>query len=46
MQVKEGKTEGDIAINKRVCPEIILFLYENICCGYSLEAPCRGTSNE
>ena len=23
-----------------------LFLHENICCGYSLEAPCRGTSNE
>ena len=23
-----------------------LFLNENICCGYSLEAPCRGASNE
>ena len=23
-----------------------LFLHENICCGYSLEAPQRGTSNE
>ena len=23
-----------------------LFLNENICCGYSLEAPHRGTSNE
>ena len=23
-----------------------LFLHENICCGYSLDAPCRGTSNE
>ena len=23
-----------------------LFLDENICCGYSLEAPCRGASNE
>ena len=22
-----------------------LFLHENICCGYSLEAPRRGTSN-
>ena len=22
------------------------FLYENICCGYSLEAPQQGTSNE
>ena len=24
----------------------LLFLYENICCGYSLEVPRRGTSNE
>ena len=23
-----------------------LFLHENICCGYSLEAPRQGTSNE
>ena len=23
-----------------------LFLHENICCGYSLEVPHRGTSNE
>ena len=23
-----------------------LFLHENICCGYSLEAPLEGTSNE
>ena len=23
-----------------------LFLNENICCGYSLEAPCQGASNE
>ena len=23
-----------------------LFLHENICCGYSLEAPCQGASNE
>ena len=23
-----------------------LFLHENICCGYSLEAPWRGASNE
>ena len=23
-----------------------LFLHENICCGYSLEVPQRGTSNE
>ena len=25
---------------------IFLFLHENICCGYSLEVPQRGTSNE
>ena len=27
---------------------LIFFLYfhENICCGYSLEAPCQGASNE
>ena len=25
---------------------IFLFLHENICCGYSLEAPHRGASNE
>ena len=23
-----------------------LFVHRNICCGYSLEAPCRGASNE
>ena len=25
---------------------IFLFLHKNICCGYSLEAPCWNTSNE
>ena len=25
---------------------IFLFLHKNICCGYSLEAPCRGASND
>ena len=25
---------------------LFLFLYENVCCGYSLEVPHRGTSNE
>ena len=25
---------------------LFLFLHKNICCGYSLEAPQRGTSNE
>ena len=24
----------------------LLFLHKNICCGYSLEAPCQGASNE
>ena len=27
-------------------PILFLFLNENVCCGYSLEAPHRGTSNE
>ena len=26
--------------------QFFLFLYKNICCGYSLEAPRRGASNE
>ena len=26
--------------------EVPLFLHKNICCGYSLEVPQRGTSNE
>ena len=26
--------------------KVFLFLNENICCGYSLEAPRRGASNE
>ena len=26
--------------------DVFLFLHENICCGYSLEAPRRGASNE
>ena len=25
---------------------VFLFLHKNICCGYSLEAPRRGASNE
>ena len=28
------------------CSYFFLFLYENICCGYSLELPHRGASNE
>ena len=36
-----------IARDKRGYPHnIFLFLDENICCGYSLEAPRQGTSNE
>ena len=31
---------------KEVSRQIFLFLHENICCGYSLEAPCQGASNE
>ena len=36
-----------IGLDKKGYQEIVfLFLYKNICCGYSLEAPRRGTSNE
>ena len=36
-----------IATDKRVIHIIFfLFLHENICCGYSLEAPRQGASNE
>ena len=34
-----------LAFNKKV-RIFLLFLKENICCGYSLEAPRRGASNE
>ena len=26
--------------------KLLIFLHGNICCGYSLEAPLRGASNE
>ena len=29
-----------------ILEKIILFLHKNICCGYSIEAPRRGASNE
>ena len=43
-----------IALGKNYCfcfyrQKVLIFfliLHENICCGYSLEAPCWGTSNE
>ena len=36
-----------IALNKSTQKLIFfLFLHENICCGYSLEVPHAGTSNE
>ena len=35
-----GLDKGGYPVN------IFLFLHENICCGYSLEVPRRGTSNE
>ena len=36
-----------IALDKRGIHIIFfLFLHENICCGYSLEAPRRGASHE
>ena len=33
-------------IMPRLAELLFLFLQENICCGYSLEVPRRGTSNE
>ena len=35
-----------IALDKRCPDNIFLFLHINICYGYSLEVPQRGTSNE
>ena len=36
-----------LAPDKRRYPQNnFLYLHKNICCGYSLEAPHRGTSNE
>ena len=47
-EYEDSKTS--IALNKIVFESKIidnfLFLHENICCGYSLEAPHRGASNE
>ena len=45
------RNEKTIALDKALffnqkVPIFFLFLDENICCGYSLEAPCQGTSNE
>ena len=37
-------TEGTFFIQKVFI--VFLFLNKNICCGYSLEVPLRGTSNE
>ena len=40
-------SDSHIATDKRGDPHnIFVFLHENICCGYSLEAPRRGASNE
>ena len=35
-----------IAVAKKSIETISFFLKENICCGYSLEAPHHGASNE
>ena len=39
-----GTDKGVFFIRKMLIS--FLFLDKNICCGYSLEAPCRGASNE
>ena len=31
---------------RRVFGDNLLFLHKNICCGYSVESPCQGDSNE
>ena len=53
-QVHPAKTQiilGSVTTNKALFFNqklliFFLFLHENICCGYSLEAPRQGTSNE
>ena len=39
-----GGGEGGAGIH--IIHVFFLFLHENICCGYSLEVPHQGTSNE
>ena len=41
--VKNHLSNKDFLARKLI---FLLFLEENICCGYSLEAPHRGASNE
>ena len=44
-----NKSEKNDKIALKVNPKVLiffLFVHENICCGYSLEVPHRGTSNK
>ena len=43
LQIRESYQANKYFIFSRIS---ILFFHENICCGYSLEAPRRGASNE
>ena len=43
--VNKSEKKIDKIVNTKVLM-FFLFLHENICCGYSLEVPHRGTSNE
>ena len=47
--VNKSEEKEDRIAFKKVNPKVLiffLFLHENICCGYSLEAPRGGASNE
>ena len=47
MQMYTQGSWTSIALDKKGSQiDIFLFLHENICCGYSLEVPQWGTSNE
>ena len=44
MEFNDFKSWVEIRVSIRLI--VFLFLHENICCGYSLEAPRQGASNE
>ena len=44
--IKNANTTPDKQFSDRNVLVFFLFLHKNICCGYSLEVPRGGTSNE
>ena len=46
MRFLAKKCENIAKSRQKMIPVSFLFLHENLCCGYSLEAPRRGASNE